>query len=214
MMKPTQEIIDELRKEAAHPPCPRRVSDLLTEAADRIDHLFASGIHTCHADCQRPTCVLRRELDKALAALEAIADGEDAPDIDAVGEWAFGLHCGLEDRMIADRYEAADYGHAIGAKKVTEWATGVARAALAHAESATLDHIRDAAKMVSPARHPDTVIVDFLDGLRANDDIGDTPTLRFIWGEETSHLDLRGAVYAAIAGSAAPTPSASREAAR
>lgn len=76
-MKPTNDIIDELRKEAAHGPCPRRVSDLLTEAADRLDHLFASGIHTCHADCQRPMCVLRRERDKALAELERVKAERD-----------------------------------------------------------------------------------------------------------------------------------------
>lgn len=76
-MKPTQEIIDELRKESAHGPCPRRVSDLLTEAADRLDHLFASGIHTCHADCQRPMCVLRRERDKALADLARVTAERD-----------------------------------------------------------------------------------------------------------------------------------------
>ena len=34
---------------------------------------------------------------------------------------------------------------------------------LARAESATPDHIRDAAQMVSPAKHPDTEIVDWLD---------------------------------------------------
>ena len=44
------------------------------EAADRIEHLFASGIHTCHADCQRPLCVLRRERDAARAA-HAVAEG-------------------------------------------------------------------------------------------------------------------------------------------
>ena len=77
-MKPTQEIIDELRKEAAHPPTPARVAGLFTEAADRIEHLYASGIHTCHADCQRPMCVLRRERDKALAELERVKAERDA----------------------------------------------------------------------------------------------------------------------------------------
>lgn len=99
---------------------------------------------------------LRARVAELVAALEAIANGDDAPDIDAVGEWAFGLHCGLEDRMIADRYEAADYGHAIGAKKVTEWATGVARAALARAESAT------------PARHPDTELLDSFEAMHGS----------------------------------------------
>ena len=71
-MKPTQEIIDELRKEADHPPCPARIAKLLTEAADRIEYLFASGIHTCHDQCQRPMCVLRRERDKAHADLARV----------------------------------------------------------------------------------------------------------------------------------------------
>ena len=76
-MKPTQEIIDELRKEADHPPCPARIAKLLTEAADRIEYLFASGIHTCHDQCQRPMCVLRRERDKAHADLARVTAERD-----------------------------------------------------------------------------------------------------------------------------------------
>ena len=63
-MKPTQDIIDELR-DAVEQTTDPRYTRLLTDAADRIEHLFASGIHTCHADCQRPLCVMRRERDKA-----------------------------------------------------------------------------------------------------------------------------------------------------
>ena len=63
-MKPTQDIIDELR-DAVEQTTDPRYTRLLTDAADRIEHLFASGIHTCNADCQRPMCVLRRERDKA-----------------------------------------------------------------------------------------------------------------------------------------------------
>ena len=63
-MKPTQGIIDELR-DAVEQTTDPRYTRLLTDAADRIEYLFDSGIHTCHADCQRPMCVLRRERDKA-----------------------------------------------------------------------------------------------------------------------------------------------------
>ena len=63
-MKPTAEIVEELRDAVEQTTDPRYVR-LFMEAADRIEHLFASGIHTCHADCQRPLCVMRRERDKA-----------------------------------------------------------------------------------------------------------------------------------------------------
>ena len=71
-MKTTDDIIDELRLAATSDPAPAGLSGLLTEAADRLDNLFASGIHTCHADCQRPMCVLRRERDKAQADLARV----------------------------------------------------------------------------------------------------------------------------------------------
>ena len=74
-MKHTQDIITELRQEAEHPACVSRVVKLLTEAADRIEHLYASGIHTCHADCQRPMCVLRRERDAALKRVAELEHG-------------------------------------------------------------------------------------------------------------------------------------------
>ena len=72
-MKPTTDIVEELRlynrwrrgDEAITAPDPTALGKLLDDAADRIEHLFASGIHTCNADCQRPMCVLRRERDKA-----------------------------------------------------------------------------------------------------------------------------------------------------
>lgn len=81
-MKPTTDIVEELRlynrceelrlynrwrrgDEAITAPDPTALRKLLDDAADRIEHLFASGIHTCNADCQRPMCVLRRERDKA-----------------------------------------------------------------------------------------------------------------------------------------------------
>jgi hypothetical protein len=112
-MKPTTDIVEELRlynrwrrgDEAITAPDPTTLGKLIDDAADRIEHLFARGIHTCHDDCQRPMCVLRRERDKALADLAALR---------------------------------------------------------ARAESATPDHFRDATKMVSPAKHPDTELLEWL----------------------------------------------------
>lgn len=83
-MKPTTDIVEELRlynrwrrgDEAITAPDPTTLGKLLDDAADRIEHLFASGIHTCHADCQRPMCVLRRERDKAQALRARVAELE------------------------------------------------------------------------------------------------------------------------------------------
>ena len=47
----------------------------------------------------------------ALAALRRIAECEDAPDINATGDYQFGLYCGVEDRDCQDRYQGAEYGH-------------------------------------------------------------------------------------------------------
>lgn len=77
-MKTTDDIIDELRLAATSDPAPAGLSGLLAEAADRLDNLFASGIHTCHANCQRPMCVLRRERDKAHADLTRVTEERDS----------------------------------------------------------------------------------------------------------------------------------------
>ena len=66
----------------------------------------------------------------AVAALKRIAACEDAPAIDAEGEWQTGLHCGVEDRNCRDRFDGADYGHTVGVEKALEWASNEAQAAL------------------------------------------------------------------------------------
>lgn len=66
----------------------------------------------------------------ATAALERISKCENAPDIDATGEWQTGLHCGVEDRDCQDRYQGADYGHTVGVEKGLEWASNEAKHAL------------------------------------------------------------------------------------
>ena len=44
------------------------------EAIRRLENLKATAIHTCHDQCQRPMCVLRRERDEAMEALLAMRD--------------------------------------------------------------------------------------------------------------------------------------------
>lgn len=76
------------------------------------------------SDCQE------RLVRHLIEALKRIAECEDAPDIDATREWQTGLHCGVEDRNCRDRYEGADYGHAVGIEKALEWASNEAKHAL------------------------------------------------------------------------------------
>lgn len=42
------------------------------EAIRQFENLKASSIHTCHDQCQRPMCVLRRERDEAREELSSI----------------------------------------------------------------------------------------------------------------------------------------------
>ena len=66
----------------------------------------------------------------ATLALERISNCEGAPDIDPIGDWQFGLHCGLEDRGLHNRYDCANYGHSVGAERCLEWAADEAKFAL------------------------------------------------------------------------------------
>jgi hypothetical protein len=70
-------------------------------------------------------------LGKCVEALKRIAGCADAPDIDAIGDWQKGLHCGVEDRECRDRYDGADYGHTVGVERALEWASNEAKHALA-----------------------------------------------------------------------------------
>jgi hypothetical protein len=82
---------------------------------------------------------LARELERENArlrdALQRIANRTDSPAIDAEGQIQFGLHCGVEDRACADRYEGADYGYASGVNRALEWAQNEAEAASANAKA-------------------------------------------------------------------------------
>lgn len=51
--------------------------DELKQENERLENLTASGIHTCHSECQRPMCVLRRERDKLAAELMKVTEERD-----------------------------------------------------------------------------------------------------------------------------------------
>lgn len=74
--------------------------------------------------------VQERLVRHLLDALKRIAECEDSPDIDIGGGYQFGLHCGVEDRGLRDRYEGADYGYARGVEATLEWASNEAKHAL------------------------------------------------------------------------------------
>lgn len=82
---------------------------------------------------------IEAKLALALEALKRISECQDAPNIDVSGDWQFGLHCGVEDRAIRDRYAGADYGHAVGAERALEWASNEAKYALATIQETEAD---------------------------------------------------------------------------
>ena len=43
------------------------------EARMQLENIKAISTHTCHAQCQRPMCVLRRERDEALAVADTLS---------------------------------------------------------------------------------------------------------------------------------------------
>lgn len=74
---------------------PRKVYELreqlaaVTEERDEIkqelENLKASAIHTCHDQCQRPMCAMRRERDALANALRKISE---ASGFDNIGLWS------------------------------------------------------------------------------------------------------------------------------
>jgi hypothetical protein len=44
--------------------------------AEEIENLKASGIHTCHDQCKRPMCVMRRERERYKIALDKYSEDE------------------------------------------------------------------------------------------------------------------------------------------
>ena len=46
------------------------------EARRKLNNLDVTAIHSCHNECQRPICVLRRERDEAREALAKILKNE------------------------------------------------------------------------------------------------------------------------------------------
>ena len=144
-MKTTDDIIDELRLAATSDPAPAGLSGLLTEAADRLDNLFASGIHTCHDQCQRPMCVLRRERDKAQAELARVTAERDSAT-DTAGEAIKTLH--LErienaercDELTALRARVAELEAAASLHWITEEELKQARLARDNAKTCEAIH--------------------------------------------------------------------------
>ncbi len=57
-------------------PVLRAVSQRLERERDKairqLDNLNATAIHSCHNECQRPMCVLRRERDETLAQIKEL----------------------------------------------------------------------------------------------------------------------------------------------
>lgn len=99
--------------------------ELLASEKSTRNTIIAQGIET-----ERQLAEAHEENARLREALKRIANLTDAPDIDPLGETQFGLHCGVEDRNCADRYEGADYGFTCGAERALEWAQNEAKHAL------------------------------------------------------------------------------------
>ena len=84
--------------------------DCNTDSANRIAARLSAAFEKTEAD-ERERC--QQILDKGPV---------DEPQMDNTGEWQTGLHCGLEDRGIGDRYEACDHGFECGVERALEWA--------------------------------------------------------------------------------------------
>jgi len=72
----------------------KRLQTELTAARAEIERLDTAGIHSCHENCQRPNCVLRRELkavteqrDRLAEALRKLRNNESL----SIGGAAYGI---------------------------------------------------------------------------------------------------------------------------
>ena len=72
----------------------------------------------------------KNKIKKLKQVLQEIADCVGSPDINPSGDLRLGLHCGVEDRDIANRYDAVDFGYAEGVERTLEWAVDLAKHAL------------------------------------------------------------------------------------
>jgi len=68
------------------------------------------------------------------SSLERIKNATDSPEIYISGDYQIGLHCGVEDSSLGDRYEGADYGYSQGVERTLEWAINEASSALDRAK--------------------------------------------------------------------------------
>lgn len=58
-----------------------------------------------------------------LESLEQLAGLREDPDYPHLtGDLYFGLHCGVEDRDLYNRYDCADYGYLEAQERMDEWA--------------------------------------------------------------------------------------------
>ena len=59
--------------------------------------------------------------EKLVAGIKEAADAMHKPAVRGEGDWQRGMFCGLEDRGIADRYDACVYGYDKALERVQEW---------------------------------------------------------------------------------------------
>ena len=199
-MKTTDDIIDELRLAATSDPAPAGLSGLLTEAADRLDNLLASGVHTCHANCQRPMCVLRRKLKAAQAELaqaqESLASSRSAHD--AVVKASQDEHQELVERRIAASKHSNEYN-----EQFFRAAKMVSATPAKHCEDCAPEFgcwdggescYKQPLQSSTPAKHPDTVRLDWLEEAPSE---RLAEVRRILWQQRDTCTVVRAAIDAA-----------------
>ena len=230
-MKPTTDIVEELRlynrwrrgDEAITAPDPTALGKLLDDAADRIEHLFASGIHTCNADCQRPMCVLRRERDKAqndLARVTAELEHHKSvkETIDSAHKELSREHAALRARsaeleaqierdawtlspemvqtrndQLAAKLEQAEQRNS-ELEAALRGALGWLEKGGVRSAHVALAHALARAESATPAKHPDTVRLDWLEGAPSE---RLAEVRRILWQQRNTCEATRAAIDAA-----------------